>query len=69
MGDDYASLGPEMRQRLDQAELLEVKVNNWLLLLAERDRAANLIAREICVVAGLERLKVSIENTTWPWER
>jgi len=69
VGDDYASLGPEMRQRLDQAELLEVKVNNWLLLLAERDRAANLIAREICVVAGLERLKVSIENTTWPWER
>jgi hypothetical protein len=65
--DDYSSLGPVMRERLNKAEDLETKVYNWLLLLAERSPEANLIAREMCMLFGLETLRSNLENTVWPW--
>ena len=53
MGDDtYESLGPDMRERLDAAESQLARLDQWLGLLADRDLAGNLIAREIVLLLG-----------------
>lgn len=69
MPDDYASLGPVMKDRLDQAESVQTRICAWVDLLAERDREANLIAREICLMLNWTGKLANFERTTWPWER
>jgi len=53
MDDTYEALGPNMRARLDKAELDMAKLRDYLGIVAERDRSANQFAREICVVLGV----------------
>lgn len=48
--DSYEGLGPNMRARLDRAEMEAIKLNNWVSLLSERSREDNLRAREICLL-------------------
>jgi truncated hemoglobin YjbI len=52
MNDDYEHLGPNMRARLDAAELQQAKVRDWIALMAERGDGHYLIARELCLLLG-----------------
>jgi hypothetical protein len=51
-GDRYETMGPDMRARLDRAEDQLGRLDTWLGLLADRDLAGNLIAREIVLLLG-----------------
>jgi hypothetical protein len=69
MPDDYASLGPDMRSRLDEAEIAVSRMMDWLKMLAERGPEANLIAREMAMVMDWPSIRSNIEHMTYPWER
>ena len=52
-GDAYETMGPQMRARLDRAELDQARVRDYIGILADRNRAANGVARELCALLGL----------------
>jgi hypothetical protein len=60
--DDYASLGPKMRCRMDDAEMSLAKVRDWVALAAETSLEANLAAAYLCLMLGWTRPK------PWPKE-
>ena len=53
MADTYEDLGPNMKARLDRAELDQARVRDWIGLLAERGKEHYLLARELCLLLGL----------------
>jgi hypothetical protein len=54
MPDDYESLGPQIRGRLDKAETDLVKVREYISIMAESDTGYP-HARVLCLLLGLAR--------------
>ena len=50
--DEYANLSPEMRARLDSAEMTVARLRDWIGLIADRGPQHHLIARELCLLMG-----------------
>jgi hypothetical protein len=53
--DDYEHLGPNMRARLNEAEIAIARVRDWVQLAAETSRTANLSAAYLCLTLGWAR--------------
>ena len=50
--DTYEGLGPQMRARLDRAELDLAKVRDWISLAARTHPQTNLAAAYLCLALG-----------------